>query len=324
MSSILEGLDGVICHMDDILIHSETQEEHNKLVREVLKRLQDAGLTLNDKCDFSKRKIRFLGFGNTRGHTQDFRDHRLSSSHKHCRTATVYGYGQSARKVHTGLSQLYRAQAWYWGESQQRSFQTVKDLLISPKVLAPYDLNRPTIVAADASNYGIGAVLIQIQDNGTRRPVCYASRSLKDHEQRYTVIEKEALAATWACEKFEEYILGLHFTIETDHKPLVPLLSTTALSKMPPRIQRFRLKLMRYSPSVVHVPGKQQIVADALSCAPSGQPDDADIAFIAEVEAYANQAVNALLATQQRLQNIAEAQQADEECMQIIDYCKNE
>ena len=81
-----------------------------------------------------------------------------------------------------------------------------------------------TVIAADASSEGIGAVLLQIQDDGRRRPVCYASRSLTDTEKRYAVIEKEALAATWACEKFREYVMGLSFTLETDHKPLVPLL----------------------------------------------------------------------------------------------------
>ena len=103
------------------------------------------------------------------------------------------------------------------------------------RVLAPYDPQRPTIVAADASSIGIGAVLLQIQDNGQRRPVSYASRSLNDTEGRYAVIEKEALAAMWAC----DYIIGLQFTLETDHKPLVPLLNSKEIAKMSPRIQRF-------------------------------------------------------------------------------------
>ena len=67
---------------------------------------------------------------------------------------------------------------------------------MSPGVLAHYDPNRPTIISADASSTGIGAVLIQIQENGERRPICYASRSLSETEKRYAVIEKEALAVT--------------------------------------------------------------------------------------------------------------------------------
>ena len=122
---------------------------------------------------------------------------------------------------------------------------------------------------ADASNAGLGAVLIQVQPDGSKRPVSFISRSLTDAEKNYAVIEKEALAVTWASERFSEYILGTTYTIETDHKPLVSLLATKELHKLPPMIQRFRLRLMRYNPDVVHVPGKQQVTADALSRAPA-------------------------------------------------------
>ena len=86
---------------------------------------------------------------------------------------------------------------------------------------------------AYASNTGLGAVLVQVQDDGQRRPVCYASRSLSDTEKRYAVIEKEALATTWPNERFSDYVLGIPFTLETDHKPLTVLLNSSELSKMP-------------------------------------------------------------------------------------------
>ena len=84
------------------------------------------------------------------------------------------------------LRQLLRKDsAWYWGASQQRAFQQLKDTLVSSEVLAHYDPNRPTtcIIAADASLTGIGAVLLQVQDDCNRRPVCYASRLLSDTEK---------------------------------------------------------------------------------------------------------------------------------------------
>ena len=164
----------------------------------------------------------------------------------------------------------------------------MKDTLIAPETLAHYDHNRPTIIAADASSTGIGAVLLQVQNDYKRRPVCYASRSLSDIEKRYAVIEKEALAATWACEKFSEYVLGSKLTLETDHRPLVPLLNSTELCNMPPRIQRFRLRLMIIAPLVQYVPGKQQTTADALSRAPVESPASEDELFVAEVEAFAS------------------------------------
>ena len=80
-------------------------------------------------------------------------------------------------------------------------------------------------------------------------------RSLAPHEQRYAVIEKEALAATWTCDKFADYLVGKHCALETDHMPLVPLLCSFYLSKLPPRILRFRLRLKRFAPEVKYVQG---------------------------------------------------------------------
>ena len=115
---------------------------------------------------------------------------------------------------------------------------------VSPTVLEHYDPTRPMIISADPSNTGLGALLFQVHDNGQRSPVCYASRSLSDTGKRYAAIEKEALATTWASERFSDYVLSTPFTLETDHKPLTVLLNSSKLSKMPP-ILRFRLRIMR-------------------------------------------------------------------------------
>ena len=85
--------------------------------------------------------------------------------------------------------------------------------------------------------------------------MAYISRALTETEQRYAQIEKEALAITWACERFQDYLIGIHFHVETDHQPLVPLLSTKSLDEMPLRVQRFRLRLMRFQYSILHVAG---------------------------------------------------------------------
>ena len=93
----------------------------------------------------------------------------------------------------------------------------------------------------------------------------FISRGMSDAEKHYAQIEKEALAATWACERLSSYLMGLKFRLETDHKPLVPLLSTKALNKLPQRVLRFRLRLLRFTYDIVHVPGKSLITADTLS-----------------------------------------------------------
>ncbi|UYV68520.1 K02A2.6-like [Cordylochernes scorpioides] len=177
MGQILEGLEGTLCHMDDIMVYGSCQEEHDKRLETVLTRVSKSGLTLNkEKCKFAVTTIKFLG-------------------------------------------------------------------------------------------HQIGAVIWQTKD-GLRQVIAYASRMLSETEKRYAQIEKEALAITWACEKFKQYIQGLVITLETDHKPLVPIFTSKNIDDLTPRIQRLRLRIMRYSYKIVHTPGKNLIVADALSRSP--------------------------------------------------------
>ena len=224
-------------------------------------------------------------------------------------------------KINEPLRQLLRKdQQWLWDKPQEEVFQKIKEKLISPEILAHYDPNKPCIVAADASQNGLGAVLLQEDARENRRPVFFASRSLSDTEKRYVVIEKGALAATWACEKFSDYVLGTTFTVETDHRPLVPLLSSTDLSKMPSRILHFRLRLMRYDPVVKYVQGVHQKTADALSRAPTSKPTKNDLIFIEETEEFKNFMIKNLPATDQRLKNIKNIQKKDAICSQVKTY----
>ena len=107
--------------------------------------------------------------------------------------------------------------------------------------------NCPTIISADASNTGLGVVLFQVQDDGQHCPVCYASISLSDTEKHYAIVEKQALVTTRAGERFSDYVLGIPFSLETDHKPLTVLLNTSEFSKMPVHILSFHPRLMRYN-----------------------------------------------------------------------------
>lgn len=334
MTSILEGLEGVVCHMDDILIHGPTQESHDSRVREVLRRLQEAGLTLNDKCEFSKRQIKFLGHiisekgieadpGKTKAVQEFPRPKNVTELQRfNGMVNQLAKFIPDLANINEPLRQLLKkSQQWLWDQPQEDAFQLIKRKLVSTEILAHYNPNKRCIVAADACQDGLGGVLLQFDDSGHRRPIAYASRSLSETEKRYAVIEKEALAATWSCEKFKDYILGTTFTLETDHRPLVPLLASTDLSKLPPRILRFRLRLARYSPEVTYVQGVHQNTADALSRAPTSLPTKADLEFIEEVEEFQEASFKVIPATERRLEEIKEAQEADAICQQVLKFC---
>ena len=161
-------------------------------------------------------------------------------------------FSQQLATISQPLRALLSKQAvWTWNKTHEASFQAVKDELTKSPVLALYDPKAATKVSADASSYGLGAVLLQKHQEGWRT-VAFASCSISEVEQRYSQIEKGALACTWASEKFANYLIGMSFSVETDHKPLIPLLSTKHLNSLPPRVLRFRLHMDRFDFSIYH------------------------------------------------------------------------
>ncbi len=129
----------------------------------------------------------------------------------------------------------------------------MKEELTRSTILALYDPLLETKVSADASSFGLGAVIIQKNVSGQWRLVAFASRSMTEVECRCVQIEK-----------FQDYILGKKILIETDHKLLVSLFNNKCPESLPPRVLRFRPRMARVSYSVEHVPGKLLYTADAL------------------------------------------------------------
>ena len=247
MSELLKGLQGVLCHMDDILVFGCDQAEHDSRLTAVLTCIEATGATLNPhKCEFNKSSLKFLGHViNSNGIQADPDKTEAIRKMKHPTSVPelrrFMGMVNQLGKFSPNLAELTqplhellsKSSTWTWGPHQSKAFTLVKEELSKPTTLALYNPEAPTKISADASSYGLGAVLLQ-QANGDWRPVAYASRSMSETERRYAQIEKEALAATWACEKFSDFILSKHIEIETDHKPLVPLLGTKHLDNLPP------------------------------------------------------------------------------------------
>lgn len=219
---------------------------------------------------------------------------------------------------------LQKRNSWLWGPCQQAAFDKLKSLLSSEVCMAKYDPSYPTVVSADASSYGLGAVLLQDQPSGERRAVAYASRSLTDTESRYSQTEKEALAVTWAVKRFDQFLRGIAFQVETDHRPLVTLLGSAELDMIPPRIQRLRIRLMRYQFTVLYVPGKLIATADTLSRAPiqghdperSQRQTDSIELFIGEVVTAAANLMSS------RMDALRKHQAEDGICSGLLRFCE--
>ena len=335
MNTILDGLKGVRCQVDDILIFGRNQTEHDSRLIAVLKRIQAAKVTLNpEKCEFRRSQVKFLGHlidsdgiqadpEKTSAVLKMKTPCNISDLRRFMGMANQLGkFSSCLAEISQPLRELLSTkQSWLWGPDQENAFLQVKEELTRPTVLALYDPEADTKISADASSFGLGAVLLQ-RTNETWRPMAYASRSMTETERRYAQIEKEALATTWACEKFLDYVLGRQFQIESDHKPLIPILSTKHLDNLPPRVLRFRLRLAKFNYTIHHVPGKLMYTADALSRAPLVETDDPTdlpdevVTFIATV-------VSMLPATEQRLESYRQAQAQDTICTQVMDYCKS-
>ena len=261
MSDILTGLEGVVCMIDDVLIHGSTQGEHDRRLIAVLERLNQAKVTLNQaKCEFSKHRIKFLGqILDGSGVKPDPDKVEAIQAMKAPMNVTevrrFLGMINQLSKFTPNLAQkaeplrdlLSKKNQWTWGESQRQAFEELKQQLSSQPVLALYDPMKEASVSADASSYGLGAGLTQKQADGSWRPVAYASRALTNTELRYAQIEKESLAATWACERFSDYLIGKQFCLKTDHKPLVTLLGSKNLDELLARVQRFQMRLIRFT-----------------------------------------------------------------------------
>ena len=221
---------------------------------------------------------------------------------------------------------LKKERAWVWDTAQQEAFQQLKADMASDQVLALYNPEKETMVSSDASSFGLGAVLMQKQQSGEMRPVAYASRSMTETERRYAQIEKEALAITWALEHWAEFLIGMRFKVETDHKPLIPLFSTKLIDELPVRIQCFRMRLMRFDFPITHVLGKLLYTADSLSRSPQegkAQEPNSWNDLHDEVECYVNAVLVTLPASDQQLDEIRSELKNDDTLKTVMQYVQN-
>ncbi|UYV79978.1 K02A2.6-like [Cordylochernes scorpioides] len=329
MTQLLGKMEGVVCFMDDIVVYGSSLEEHNERVRQVLKKFQEEGMTLNpEKCQFGVKTIKFLGRTISEGLFIDEEKLDAVTKMEEPRSAKelksflgmVNYLGKFipnlADKIQPLNSLLSTKNEWVWEEPQKKSFNLLKQELASRPNLALYNPSRLTIISADASSFGIGGVLRQEQPDGSLKPVAYVSRTLSETERRYSQIEK-GLAIVWTCDRLKDYVTGIKIHIETDHKLLIAIFTSKPLEDITPRLQRLKMRMMRYSYQISHIAGKKQIVADVLSRKPISKRHKDELEE--ELSAYI-QSIE-FPATEERLLEISRKQKEDSLCSQVANYC---
>ena len=164
-------------------------------------------------------------------------------------------------------SLLGKGRVFQWTSDQEFEFRTLKNMLAMNLKTNPFDTSRPVFMLTDASrHFGLGFALVQYDDKKNPLIITCGSKSLSDTQKRYSTIELECMAISWAVQKCDFYLRGLpDFQVSTDHRPLEGIFAK-CLHEIPnPRLQRFREQLTPYTFYVKWVPGKSHVIADALS-----------------------------------------------------------
>ncbi|XP_054841809.1 uncharacterized protein LOC129333892 [Eublepharis macularius] len=264
-------------YIDDILIYSPDWTSHLRHLRLVLQALRDAGLKANPtKSRLGFQELKYLGFLVGRGQLRPLPD-KVASLEACPRPGTkkqlrgflgLVGYyskfiPQYASRASPLTDYLRKDQPnrVQWTPQGQRAFEDLKAALSASPVLRNPDFDKPFILQTDASDAGLGAVLSQ-EHEGQEHPVLFISRKLQPAEQKYAVVEKEALAVKWAVGALQYYLVNNPFTLVTDH---APLLWMSRLKDHNARVLRWYLSLLPFSFTIRHRPGKLHANADFLS-----------------------------------------------------------
>lgn len=255
--------------MDDILIYSETLDEHRQHVRTVLKRLREHGLQVDiSKCEFETTKVTYLGLiVSTKGICMDPKKvacvQEWPTPHSVRDVQGFIGFANFYRRFIPEFSRLAaplthltkKEVPFIWDASCENSFQSIKRAFKDGTMLAHFDPRKQTILETDASDYVTAAILSQYDDKNILRPVAFMSKKMLPTECNYEIFDKELLAIvnafeTWTAELGSVEAPTLVFS---DHKNLEYFTSTKKLNR---RQARWNELLANYDFKIIFRPGK--------------------------------------------------------------------
>ena len=266
-------------YLDDVIVYSDSWEEHLRHLSEVLRRLGDAGLKVKaKKCQFARNTCAYLGHVVGEGRVEpatckvqailDFPG-PLQTKKSVRAFLGLAGYYRrfipNFATIAVPLSDLTKASLpnkVKWTPDCEKAFIMLKKALMDKPVLRNPDFQRPFTLQTDASDVGLGAVLSQTDDVGEEHPVAYYSRKLLPRETRYAAVEKECLAVVEGIRHFRVYLEGTPFMVQTDHRSLKYL---HKMKDSTGRLARWSLFLQPYSFTIHHRAGKNNGNADGLS-----------------------------------------------------------
>ncbi|XP_055543099.1 uncharacterized protein LOC129728674 [Wyeomyia smithii] len=267
----------VFVYLDDIVVVTETFEQHLRLLKEIAHRLREANLSINlEKSKFGVSEIPFLGYllsvnglsvnpDKIRPIVEYERPNTITKLRRFLGMANYYRrFIPGFSGVTSALTDLLQSKTKniQWNNAAEEAFCVIKELLISSPVLGSPDFSREFTIQTDASDVAIAGVLTQ-EHEGEERVISYYSHKLTTPQKNYHAAEKEALAAILSIDAFRGYVEGYHFTLITDSSALTHILTTKW--KVGSRCSRWALNLQQFDMSVRHRKGKENIVPDALS-----------------------------------------------------------
>lgn len=278
MNKVLSPFIGkfVMVYIDDIVIYSKSPEEHEEHLRLVFKALQDSGLKLKpSKCNLRVPEVKLLGFIiDEHGRRSDPEKTAAIDNMVAPKNASevrsflgMTGYHRhhipNYAELAYPLVRLTKKYAKFrWNKEEIDAWDSLKKELVSERVMAHPQLDKPYRLYTDASAYSVGAILVQLDDDGVERPVMYLSKQLSSAQMKYATIEREAFAVVYALQKLRPYLYGAEFVILTDHKPLKSLFLQEQKNT---RIQRWAVLLAEYGAPIEYRRGAHNTRADMLS-----------------------------------------------------------